>query len=163
MPAITFVEPVSLNLHELFVRILVAMAPAPPHGPSSLRDNNQYKRHCERRAVDILTGPSGEAFETVTRTSHKPVIVLCWAEWCKPCGPLAATLAEITEECPDEFLMAELDTEAHEIIARKYVILSLPMLMVFDKGEVVLMSVGNVDKKFLLRSIRAALSDQGGA
>lgn len=76
-------------------------------------------------------------FEAEVLKSDQPVLVDFYAAWCGPCqmlGPIVEKLAEDYKDKPVKIAKVNVD-EAPET-AGKYQVMSIPTLLVFEKGEV---------------------------
>lgn len=82
--------------------------------------------------------------------SEKPVIVDFWATWCGPCRMVSPILEEISEAHGEKITVAKVDVDANPQIAQDYKILSLPTMMVFQKGKPVKSVIGAKPKAALL-------------
>ncbi len=82
--------------------------------------------------------------------SDKPVIVDFWATWCGPCRMVSPILEEISEAHGEKITVAKVDVDANPQIAQDYKILSLPTMMVFQKGKPVKSVIGAKPKAALL-------------
>ena len=84
--------------------------------------------------VDVST----EDFETVVMTGsqNQPVLVDFWADWCAPCKQLAPVLESLAEEYQGAFLLAKVDTEAHQMLAAQVGVRSLPTVLLVINGQV---------------------------
>ena len=85
-------------------------------------------------------------FETEVINSDIPVIIDYWAEWCVPCKMIGPVLAEISEEYKGKLKVAKVNVDEAGELASEYNIISIPTLMVFNKGEVVKQQVGAVSR-----------------
>lgn len=74
-------------------------------------------------------------FEEKVLKSDKPVLVDFWADWCGPCKMLAPIIEEVAKESGGKITVAKLDVDANQQMAQKYNILSIPTVILFDKGE----------------------------
>ena len=73
------------------------------------------------------------------------VLVDFYAEWCGPCKMLSPIVDELSEELSDvNFYKLNID-ESDEIV-RRYSVMSIPTLLVFENGELKNTSVGFKNK-----------------
>lgn len=75
----------------------------------------------------------------------KTVVLDFWATWCGPCRMLAPVLAELAEEHP-EVTVGKVNVDEEESLARKYGIISIPMLILFRNGQQVAKKIGYCTK-----------------
>jgi thioredoxin 1 len=81
-------------------------------------------------------------------SSNGKVVVDCFAEWCGPCKMLSPIIDELSEELTDvNFYKLNVD-ESVEVV-RKYNIMSIPTILIFNDGELVNQSVGFKSKEEL--------------
>ncbi len=91
-----------------------------------------------------------ENFEAEVINSDIPVVIDFWAEWCVPCKMIDPVLAEISEEYKGKLKVAKVNVDEAGELASEYNIISIPTLMVFNKGEVVKQQVGAVSRDVIL-------------
>lgn len=87
-----------------------------------------------------------ENFEAEVVNSDIPVIIDFWAEWCVPCKMIGPVLAKISEEYKGKLKVGKVNVDEAGELASDYNIISIPTLMVFNKGELVKQQVGAVSR-----------------
>ena len=93
-----------------------------------------------------------ENFEAEVVKSDKPVLLDFWAPWCGPCRMLSPIVDEISEE-RDDIKVGKINVDEQEALAAQFGVMSIPMLVVMDKGEITNTSVGYKPKKDVLKII----------
>jgi thioredoxin 1 len=100
-----------------------------------------------------------DRFTTDVLESDVPVVVDFTAAWCPPCRVMKPVLEQLAAERPD-LRFAELDVDAHQEVAARYRVLSMPTFMVFRHGEPVLTLVGARPKARLARELSEVVGEQ---
>ncbi len=95
-------------------------------------------------------------FDETVASSDKPIVVDFWAEWCGPCKLIAPILGEIATEQPG-ITIAKVNVDENPDIAMRYNVMSIPTLLVFDKGDVRKRLVGAKGKGQLLQELNEFL------
>lgn len=88
-------------------------------------------------------------FDELVLRSDLPVALDFWAQWCPPCHTIARTLAEIEPEFHGRLVIAKVNSDENPVTSRAYRALSLPTLLVFDRGEITASLVGSRPKSYL--------------
>ncbi len=94
--------------------------------------------------MDVIEINENE-FEDKVLKSDKKVLVDFYANWCGPCKMLSPVISEIAKE-DDTYNYYKIDVDKAEEISKKYGIMSIPALFIFENGEVSNSSVGFMSK-----------------
>jgi len=78
-----------------------------------------------------------DTFEEVVLKSDIPVLVDFWAPWCGPCRALAPMVDELSKEYDVRVLIIKINVDENPITIDKYMIRSIPTLILFQNGEIV--------------------------
>jgi thioredoxin 1 len=102
------------------------------------------------------TKTTDKSFADDVLLSDKPVLVDFWAEWCGPCKQIAPSLEEISNEHEADLKIVKLNIDENPAIARDYQVMSIPTLILFEKGLPVKQIVGAKPKAALKRDLGLA-------
>ncbi|MFH1549177.1 MAG: thioredoxin [Planctomycetota bacterium] len=83
-----------------------------------------------------------ETFEAEVLKAEGPVLVDFWAPWCGPCRMVGPIVEELANDNADKVKVCKCNTDETLKAAQKYLIRSIPTLMVFKNGEVAEQVVG---------------------
>lgn len=81
------------------------------------------------------------------------VVVDFFATWCGPCKMLGPVFEELSTEIND-IKFIKVDIDEHEDLCRKYKVMSVPTLIVFDKGKEAKRNIGFIPKDKLKEFIK---------
>ena len=92
-------------------------------------------------------------FDEEVQGSSEPIIVDFWAEWCGPCKMIAPILDEIATEQAGKLKIAKLNVDDNPDAARRFDVMSIPTLIVFQDGVPKKRLVGAKGKGQLLEEL----------
>lgn len=84
---------------------------------------------------------------------NSKVVIDFYADWCGPCKMLSPIVEEVADMLND-VVFAKVNIDEVEILPRRYNVMSIPTLLVFEKGNLVKSNVGYIDKDDLLNFIK---------
>ena len=93
-------------------------------------------------------------FQQEVLDSTEPVLVDFWAEWCGPCHAVAPILSQISEERQLRLVKVNIDEEQE--LARRYGVMSIPTMILFEGGEAKAAAIGAQPKGMLEKSLGLA-------
>ena len=91
-------------------------------------------------------------FENEIKISEKTVLLDFYADWCGPCRMVSPIVDEIAEEYP-EILVGKINVDDCPELAMQFGIVSIPTLIVMNKGEVSKKMVGAYPKSSIIESL----------
>lgn len=83
-----------------------------------------------------------DSFENEVLKYEGVALVDFWAPWCGPCMTLGPVIEEIANEYDGKAKIGKVNVDEEREIAQKYMVMSIPTVMVFKKGELVETLVG---------------------
>lgn len=83
-----------------------------------------------------------ESFEEEVLKYEGVVLVDFWAPWCGPCMALAPTIENVANQFDGKAKVGKVNVDEESGLAEKYMIMSIPSILVFKDGQVVDTLVG---------------------
>src|SRR6266480_6866788 len=109
----------------------------------------------ERNLKQMADAVTEKDFDAQVLESEQPVLVDFWAEWCGPCHAVAPVLDQIAEE-RSELRLVKVNIDEEPELARRYGVMSIPTMILFDSGEPKAAAIGAQPKQMLEKSLGLA-------
>jgi thioredoxin len=74
-------------------------------------------------------------FEQDVIRSERPVVVDFWAPWCGPCRVVSPILDDLAAQHGDRVEFVKLNVDDNPAAASRYNVLSIPTVILFERGE----------------------------
>ena len=78
---------------------------------------------------------SDASFEQDVIHSERPVVVDFWAPWCGPCRVVSPILDDLAAQHEDRVHFVKLNVDDNPATASRFNVLSIPTVILFDRGE----------------------------
>jgi thioredoxin len=78
------------------------------------------------------------SFDELIRQSDKPVLVDFWAEWCGPCRMVSPAISKLASELKERIMTIKINVDKKQHIAAQYQINSIPTIMMFFQGKILM-------------------------
>ena len=89
-------------------------------------------------------------FQNEVLDSEKKVLLDFWAPWCGPCRMVVPFVEEIAQERPD-IKVGKVNVDEEAELASQFGVMTIPTLVVMEKGKIVNQSVGAMPKEDILK------------
>ena len=93
---------------------------------------------------------TSDDFKSEVVESDTPVLVDFWAEWCGPCKVIAPVVEEIATDYKGKIKFGKVNVDDNNMVASEYGVRSIPTLLIFKNGSVVIKSENGITGLFCL-------------
>jgi len=105
----------------------------------------------------MATEVNDQNFEQEVLKSDIPVVVDFWAPWCSPCKMIGPVVDKLSEELKGKVKFCKLNVDENAESARKYQVMSIPLLIFFKDGKPMDQSLGAVAESVIKSKAEALL------
>jgi thioredoxin 1 len=96
-------------------------------------------------------------FESEVLKSNVPVVVDFWAPWCGPCLMIGPIIEKLSNEYQGKVKFCKLNVDESPMSARKYQVMSIPLVLFFSGIRVMDKSLGAVPENLIRAKVDALL------
>lgn len=88
-------------------------------------------------------------FEKEVLNADRKVLLDFWAPWCGPCRMVLPLVEQIAEENP-HIMVGKVNVDEESTLAGRFDVMTIPTLIVMEKGKIINMAVGVRSKEEIL-------------
>lgn len=97
---------------------------------------------------------TAENFEKEVLQAENRVLIDFWASWCGPCKMLSPVVDKIAET-ETGVKVGKVNVDEQPELAQRFQIMSIPTLLLFEKGVIKNQSVGVQSEDFIRKMVKA--------
>lgn len=108
---------------------------------------------------NIVVG-TDKNWKNEVEVSNLPVMVDFWAAWCGPCRMVSPIIDSLGKKHEGKIKIVKVNVDENPSLSEKYGIMSIPTIMLFNKGKLVDSQIGAAPAEFFeefLKSNQIAL------
>lgn len=103
--------------------------------------------------MSMLTFEEKNFEEEVLKAEGK-VLVDFYADWCGPCRMMSPVIDDIAKELDGKVKVGKVNVDSNQELAIKYEVMSIPTIMIFEKGNPIKTFVGVTNKQEILEVLK---------
>jgi thioredoxin 1 len=85
--------------------------------------------------MELVQEVDAASWEREVLAAELPVVVDFWAPWCRPCKAVRPVLEQLEAESAGRVAFAGVDIDENPELASRYDVLSIPTVILFDRGQ----------------------------
>jgi thioredoxin 1 len=89
-----------------------------------------------------ITVGTTENWKKEVEQAELPVLVDFWAAWCGPCRMVSPIIDSLGKKHQGKIKVVKVNVDENQDLAMKYGIMSIPTIMLFNKGKLVDSAIG---------------------
>ena len=97
-------------------------------------------------------------FDSEVLKATQPVLVDFWAVWCGPCQLQDPVVEEVAKELEGKVKVGKLNVDENPRVSQKYMVMSIPTLMIFKNGTIVKQFIGVQSKQIILGELNKLIN-----
>ena len=110
----------------------------------------------KKEVIDKPIQITDQTFEGTIR-KYPIVVVDFWGQWCPPCHIIAPIIEELAKDYSGRVVFGKLNVDENQMIAAKYGIMAIPILLIFKNGKLVDQVTGALPRQQLEQRIKNIL------
>ena len=100
---------------------------------------------------------SKDTFKQEVLDSEEVVVADFWAPWCMPCKMMEPILEQLASDHEGKVKVVKINVDEEAELAAQFEIVSIPSLLIFNRGEMVNIHVGVVSQVALRKMLEGYL------
>ena len=98
-----------------------------------------------------------KSFKDLINSSHVPILVDFYADWCGPCQTLSPIVQEVASEFQNKVKVIKVNVDRNQSAALHFGIRSIPTLILFNRGKILWRQAGLMTRRDLKSQLEKML------
>ena len=99
-----------------------------------------------------------KSFSDLLKSSHVPVLVDFYADWCGPCKTLSPIVQQVASDLHGRVKVIKVNVDKNRSASMKYGIRGVPTLILFERGNILWRQAGAMSKRDLIQNLERHLN-----